>query len=900
MSAVAAPAVVMVPGPRPSVDDAGAVDVPPGQRGPLRSVPAFGQSCDSGLDGALRLGRGMRLRLRAAVLALLADPAVAGLKDAPKLAAVVLYAKSRAPQGREDDNQSSIWGAELGRWLGVKESTVHHKVLPALRGSGALRTRVVTDARGHPTGLDCLVMPLWRARKSAGAGHPLALSKAELATLLRLIEALIGPGWTPKDKEPIPAGLLAGRTGKGAATDRLGLLLMVLSTRASGWLQLCGGSVRKKEGRGAATLARLLGCSPSGARKVLTRLTEAGAVARQRKESVTRMRGRGKVMLLPVARAYGGAPSLLEGVQGSEAVFSQRPDGAVGDRAPIAAASALGMTGLWDAERVQEAADRERPDGAELHAPHASVVTPVVPLQLSRGFPGEAGGGEGRRPERVCARKDQAADGETAAAGAASPVVDGGPLRGEKPKESQVDERVGQRVAGAGVGGQLTAVAGGETQRRGRMSLPDDLRLRVGLEPAAWLWKRLSRWQQDQVQAMAEAELTRLTGLLMRPEDAPRLLASRLTNRLEETGGEALITTPYGWLIRRGLVQRPSCSDLRCDDGIRLDTGGECGNCRTVIHLRRARRAKTAAQIDLELPGLGTGERRRVLEDRLREQAAIEAEDYIRRREQAAAEQARRDAARAAAQEQAERERQVAAAAEAVRQALPCEDCGLQRSAGLCEACGYRRRTEAAIVEAGLVAATWSADLTDPGDVAAVTAEVRARLERDIAAVRADYLRAMDPADQDADPVGTASVLAYGALHTVQEVLPEYRRNALAMLGRTEEAEAEARWAYKTEQNRRWYQHNPNGAGTVVAATTAADAARERTADYLLAARLEQLRQQLAARTEQVAAAPWTDRLRKLAARPLDGERPRWCSREHRAEPGGPGAPGPGRGLGSS
>ncbi|MEU7260968.1 hypothetical protein AB0B21_34965 [Streptomyces rimosus] len=52
-----------------------------------------------------------------------------------------------------------------------------------------------------------------------------------------------------------------------------------------------------------------------------------------------------------------------------------------------------------------------------------------------------------------------------------------------------------------------------------------------------------------------------------------------------------------------------------------------------------------------------------------------------------------------------ERERQVAAAAEAIRQALVCVDFGLQRAAGLREACGYRPRAEAAIAEAGLVAA---------------------------------------------------------------------------------------------------------------------------------------------------------------------------------------------------
>ncbi|MFF1405095.1 hypothetical protein [Streptomyces sp. NPDC058294] len=39
-----------------------------------------------------------------------------------------------------------------------------------------------------------------------------------------------------------------------------------------------------------------------------------------------------------------------------------------------------------------------------------------------------------------------------------------------------------------------------------------------------------------------------------------------------------------------------------------------------------------------------------------------------------------------------------------------------------------------------------------------------------------------------------------------------------------------------------------------------------------VAARLEQVREQLAARTEQAAAAPWTDRLPEFAARPLDGE----------------------------
>ncbi|CAL9676257.1 hypothetical protein SUDANB174_07712 (plasmid) [Streptomyces sp. enrichment culture] len=844
----------------------------PGQRNVLRSVPASGQMGDGDLDDPLRLGRAMRLRLRDAVQALLADPSIAGLKDAPKLAAVVLYAKSRAPKGEKNDNQTSIWGSELGRWLGMKESTVHHKVLPVLRGTDALHTQVVRNAKGHPTGLDCLVMPLWNARKSGGAAHSLALTKAELATLLRLCEALFGPGWTPEDKEPTPPGLLAGRRGKGAATDRLGLLLMVLNTRASGWLQLVGGSVKKREGRGAATLARLLGCSPSGARKVLARLTEAGVVARQRKTTPTRMNGRGKVMLLPVARAYGRTLAPVEAVSGAGSVFSARPDGACGDHGPAGAAGALGTSGIGGAEGSGDAADQERPGGAELHADHASVVTPVVPPQLSCGFSGEGRGGEGRRPERVCVREDQAVDSETGIAGTGSSVAGDGPLRGEQPKESAVDERDGQHAAGAGAGGRPKAVGWEKAQRQRRVGLPADLRLRVALGPVSWLWERLSGWQQDQVEAAAKAELAQLAGLGVAPEGAPRLLADRLTDRLEETGGEARVDKPFPWLIRRGLPQRQACSHRKCDDGVRLDTGEDCENCGNVIHLRRARRARIGADIDRELPGLSDSERRRVLEARLREHAAAEAEDLVWRQEQALAEKARRAAVRAAAAERAERERQEAAAAEAVRQALPCEDCGRDQAAGLCEACDHRRQTETLMGEAGLLAAAGSADLTDLGDVAAATAMARTAIGSSIAAAWQEFLQITDVAMLEANPEAAKDAYAFTAFETARQAVQEFQATALAMLGRTQEAEAEARRAFKAEQGRPWFQHNPTGADAVAAATKAGDAARERVAGYLLATRLDQLREHHAAPTETAVAAPWTDRLPELAVRPLDGD----------------------------
>ncbi|WP_019712019.1 hypothetical protein [Streptomyces xinghaiensis] len=267
---------------------------------------------------------------------------------------------------------------------------------------------------------------------------------------------------------------------------------------------------------------------------------------------------------------------------------------------------------------------------------------------------------------------------------------------------------------------------------------------------------------------------------------------------------------------------------------MRLDTGGACDTCGNVIHFRRARRAQAAAELAQELPGLGDRKRRQILESRLREQAAIEAEDSVRRREQARAEQARREAVRAAAREQADRERAAAAAADAVRQALPCEDCGQGQAAGLCEACGYRRRTEALIVEGGLVTATWCANLDDPSDIAAVTDHVGATLQADIDTARTQFMELIEPGVLEADPAAAASALAFNALQAVEQLLPDYRSSALRRLGRTPEAEAEARRAYATERNRRWFRANPTGTDALAAAATAVKTARERTAQALL------------------------------------------------------------------
>ncbi|WP_410540547.1 hypothetical protein [Streptomyces sp. KL2] len=785
-----------------------------------------------------------------------------GVSDAVRLAVVVLMSRTPSESGVVE-----IRTSELGRWLGLSASYTASRVVPVLRRSGVVSVETAEGEYGQDDGLKCRVLPLWAAQDVAG--HPLNLAKKELATLLRLLEAVMAPGWTHRDGRVTPAGLIGERTGRGAATDRLALLLLVLEARETGRVRLCGGAVDTKRGRAAATVARLLGCSASAGERVLERLEDRELVLRVRLKTGSGMPNRSRLMVPAVAVAHGRTVAddvQKDRAQALEPEFSD-PDVAAGPAQVLGPETEPQVSGVT----VTDEADVAEPDGtAALHTDHPHLVTPVIPLLLSGGFSGEGRGGEGHRSERVCAREDQAVDSGSGAAGNRSPVAEGGPLRGEKPKESPVDERVGQRAAGAG--GWPKAVGWDRAQRQRRVALPADFGLQVALEPVAGLWERLSGWQQDQVEAAAKTEMARLAGLLALPGGAPRLLADRLADRLAESGGEALVNRPYPWLIRRGLVQRQACSDWRCDDGIRLDTGAECESCHNVIHIRRARRARIVAEIGRELPGLTDRERQRVLEERLREQTDIEAEDLVRRREQARTEQAHRDAARAAAQEQAERERVAAAAAEAARQALPCQDCGRARAAGLCETCDHRRQTETLIGEAGLLAAAGSADLADPGNVATATTAVRTAIGNSIAAAWQEFLQITDVAALEANPEAARDAYAFTALQTAQQAVQEYQDNALAMLGRTEEAEAEARRAYKTEQGRRWYKHNPTGADAVAAATKAADAARERTAEYLLAVRLEQLRGQAAARTETAAPAPWKDRLPEPAARALDGD----------------------------
>ncbi|MFI1700614.1 hypothetical protein ACH419_32225 [Streptomyces bobili] len=786
------------------------VDAPviPRQRSALRSVPTqAGPVPERGPAPPLALGRDTQARFRGAVRALLDAPSLEDASDAVRLAVIVLASRTPSETGVVE-----IRTPELGRWLGLSASYVASDVVPALRRSGLVSIDTAEGEFGQDIGLACRVLPVWAAY--GVVGHPLALEKKEFATLLRLLEAVMAPGWAHKDGKVTPAGLLGSRVGRAAATDRLALLLLVLEAREDGRVRQCGGTVDTKRGRAAATVARLLGCKASRGERVLERLEDRDLVQRVRVGTVSGLAHRTRLIVPAVASAHGkrgASDTRREDRATAPNLDFLEPDVAAGDSETFDPDAELQVSSM----PVANEAGVTVPDvTAALHTDHSLVGTDVSSLALSGGFSGEGRGGEDGRPERVCVREDQAADGETAVAESAPQVAEGGPLRGEKPKESPVDERGRQRASGAVASGRPKAGGWERTQQR-RVGLPADLGLRVALEPVSRLWGRLSGWQQDQVEAAAKAEVKRLAGLLEQPEMAARLLADRLTDRLEETGGEALVDRPYPWLIRRGLVQRPACSDPRCDDGIRLDTGSECQSCGNVIHIRLARRARIATEIDRELPDLDGHGRRQVLEERLREHTRRDAEQTDARRAQAVAEVEMRRAAvagRRAAEETAALERLSAA----------CVDCGLPGAAGLCPECTFRRRTDVLVQQAVDLAVAVRADLDDPAQIAALSE----RCEADTRSLVAEVCR------RQADK----SLAAFTAQEVAKRIRDERRASAHRRLLRSEEAGAEAEAVYETVLRRRPRGHQ--------AAQQAANDARQRTARYLLECMLGQLQTQ--------------------------------------------------------
>ncbi|WP_431983138.1 hypothetical protein [Streptomyces qinglanensis] len=580
----------------------------------------------------LSLGRDARSRLGGAVRSLLGLAGLDGAPDAVRLAVLVLASRTPSETGVVE-----IRTSELGRWIGMSASYTASEVVSRLRRSGVVSVEVAPGEFGQDAGLRCKVLPLWAAQEVVG--HPLALAKKEYATLLRLLEAVMAPGWRHRDGRVTPAGLLGTRTGRGAATDRLALLLLVLEARETGRVRQCGGKVDTKRGRAAATVARLLGCSASAGERVLERLEDRELVLRVRLKTGSGMPNRSRLMVPAVAAAHGRrvADDVQEDrAEALEPEFSD-PDVAAGPGEPSEPEVDSQVSG---APVTDEVAVVEPDVAAALHTDHPHLVTPVVPLQLSGGFSGAGRGGNHGLPDRACAGED------------------GGPLRGEQREKSPLIS--GQKSGGGPVDDGPVRVVAGEGQgrrQRGRVPLPPE-DLRDVLAPVDLVWARLQRPAARRlVEAAARSELGRVVGFAGRA-DAPQVLADRLARRLADQMRLAgPIKDPVGWLIGLGLPQRQRCGDVRCDDRVLLDSGQDCPRCEEKQADRRDQRRAVAAAVDAAMPGASEVERRAATATQLHQEvtarawAQVHEWDQVRAR-QAAAAQARVEAAAAQPEDQ--------------------------------------------------------------------------------------------------------------------------------------------------------------------------------------------------------------------------------------------------------
>lgn len=244
-------------------------------------------------------------------------------------------------------------------------------------------------------------------------------------------------------------------------------------------------------------------------------------------------------------------------------------------------------------------------------------------------------------------------------------VVPGGPLRGEQrfdlPHQKGRGNKHHLETAGAPVPPQDLASV---------------------LAPVAGLWRRLDSGAQARVAMSARTELATVAGWTR--NDAAAVLAARLERRLFAQGGADQVKSPVGWLLGRGLVQRPGCGDAGCDEGERLTDGEPCARCGELLAGKRALRRSVALMVDTEMPSAQEAERLAVTEARLREFTELAATEDLARRADA---QALRQLQAAAW----ERDREAVHAEEQARLAAPCLDCGRERSAGLCADCDRER-----------------------------------------------------------------------------------------------------------------------------------------------------------------------------------------------------------------
>ncbi|MEU8542933.1 hypothetical protein AB0C52_23605 [Streptomyces sp. NPDC048717] len=777
----------------------------------------------------------MRFRLLTAVRALLADPRLVGRKDVVRLALLVLMAKASHGRCRVE-----ITARELGRWLGVSESTVDHEVLRVLREVDAVARRVLRGDDGLPTGVEYRVEALWEARNDVGA--PLALSKAELATLLRFLEGLFAPGWG--ERCATPPGLLVARRGRGAASDRLALVLLALHARPDGRVPLVGGPLAKtvvRYGREAVTLARMLGCRVPVAATVLGRLVAAGAV---RSAS-----GRLVVPAVAAAHRSAAADQVVTGLERSASTDVEPAATAAG------CARCAGLDGVgdelvvegdgwrqlsWDdldgAEEDSETAPRDLDDSgsdlfagqtvfesfeasraaADPHADHAVVADVGGEGAGGFGFSGEAASGYCRQPVRACEGGNSPAP-EDGPRGDVT-AVDGGadPLRGEKP-----DLLPGEGESGAASASTLQAwraVSGGPPPVWAQV--PKGLE-RV-LEPVAMVWGRLDRLTTRRyVTRAVRARLGEISGACGPEVDAERILRERLKRRLAEQG-TVLVTDPVGWLVGRALPRRALCPDRRCDDGRRMDTRADCPACQMLVLDGRALRARAFTKATTVLAGGRVD--RSVFEAELNACWQKEAASAAVRREQAVRE--RQDRERVWAEQRAQY-----AAQEAARQALACEVCGTPNTAGMCGQCRDERRVEELVAEAVDVAvATWGTG----GELDQL--DVVRRTERDMRG-------AVDMAVEELLAAGGGVLpesVALAARLAAELQLGALQRRAVSWFAYQPPAQAEYEKVFATEMRRSHLHDSLDEARE--AAEEAAQTARFNAAYALLDDRLRTLR----------------------------------------------------------
>ncbi|MEU2282478.1 hypothetical protein ABZ614_11160 [Streptomyces sp. NPDC013178] len=748
----------------------------------------------------------MRTALAAAVHCLLGDARLSQAPVVARLASVVLLAKAPASSSRV-----RILYRDLAGWLGCSVSHVGHTVLPTLRRAGVVTSTPDRDASGtKAVVLDLL--PLREAR-AAHEAHPLALlTKDDLATLLRMSEAVTCPGWAPADKPETPAGFMAARKGHNAAVDRLAMVLLVLEARRDGRVRMAPGRVAAGYGRADATLARVLGCSAAAAVPVVDRLVRLGVVELEGPD-------RNRLRVPPVAEAFTRTRLTQTGVGRDEATP------APGKPAPCPRCSAcadgdareeLVLAGKgWRQEsfddvptdRTQSAfrdhnasptsssqvitGTEGRADSAGsagLHTDHTSVVDLSGLGSGDRNcFSGSAGSHHGDRRGRAHTRDDHPAR-ETAADGH---QATGRPLRRDKP--DICSPRSGMSF------GSATSWAGGA-------SIPADLAL--VLAPVRELWGRVTRettrrWLAREVRL----ELTRIGGVVG-AEYSQRALAARLLRRLEQQ--TAPVHDVAGWLLRRGLPQRAECWSVLCDDGVRMDTGGACESCQCRLADRQAVRKMVVMDIAARWPPVPIDARRHLVDQELRARFADRVAHDLTRRGQAAQEREQREGV-------IDQQRAQLARREAERVAAACQGCGLPEAGGMCMQCALAERTADLVDQAIDVVVALRADFDDAPEVTRLVRQV----ERDTWSV----VRQVNAGIED------PSVRAYAEYDRARRLLKERRRSALARLEVSAPAEAEAVHVQRTVLRR----HGQVTADVREKARMEAAAARTRAAHGLLA-----------------------------------------------------------------